>query len=289
MANENEVINLALPTDAISVAMSEAFVVRAIGLPLVYTESFAPNTNVLKFRKKGSVTAQTVGEGANYTVDANSELSDASVSCTAEKKVMSTTHTVEQQRFGGQMGQLSRYITEHAAAHARLFDSDLKTLFSSFTNNVTATSTLTKDDILDGRYNVVSNMKGAFSGNLVAMIDHKGANELDKELSDTAATVFANQQNLGILGTAPQGTPKGELFGIQVYETDGLPTDVSDDVGAIFDPSACFAAGVDGSNGFYSEVRFTGNQGLHYELTTWTYFKIVLWNNTAGCGIKSDT
>ena len=125
MANENELSNLQLPTDAISAAMSEAFVAKAFYLPLVYTEEFPDDSKVLKFRKRGSGTAQTVAEGGNYTVDANSEITDSSVSATAEKKVFSTTHTVEQGRFGGIMGKLPRYVDEHSRAIARLFDACL--------------------------------------------------------------------------------------------------------------------------------------------------------------------
>lgn len=288
MANENELSNLQLPTDAISVAMSEAFVAAAFYLPFVYTEEYPDDTKLIKFRKRGSGTAQTVAEGGNYSVGAGSEITDTSVDATAEKKVFSTTHTVEQGRFGGIMGRLPRYTQEHARAIARLFDADVKTLHSSFTNNVTATATLTEDDVLDAIYNVENASDGAYSGMLAGVISHKQASDLRKVLAATSATVFSSQQSAGLLGPIAPASVK-EYLGVNFIATSGLPTDTGDDVGAIFDPSLCFAAGVDGRGGFESEVLFKGNQGLHYEFTTWTYWKAVLWNNTAGSGLLSDS
>lgn len=288
MANENELSNLQLPTDAISVAMSEAFVAAAFYLPFVYTEEYPDDTKLIKFRKRGSGTAQTVAEGGNYSVGAGSEITDSSVSATAEKKVFSTTHTVEQGRFGGIMGRLPRFTQEHARAIARLFDADVKTLHSSLSNTQTATATLTAADVLDALQQVEEAADGAFSGTAVGTISHKQANDLRKVLAAVTATPFSSQLSAGLLGPIAPANVK-EYLGVNFIATSGLPTDTGDDVGAIFDPSLCFAAGVDGRGGFESEVRFVGNQGLHYEFTTWTYWKAVLWNDTAGVALKSDS
>lgn len=282
--------NTVHPTDAVSAAMSPAFVNATMGLGLVYSEPFDPNTNVKKFRKSGSGTAQTVAEAANFTYGTTTEITDSSTSVTAAKKVFASKHSVESLKFGDAAATFDRYLGEHGGALGRLFDTDLKALFSSITNVVTATTTLTKDDVLEARYNIRSSTKGAFSGMLVSMLDFKGAYELDKVLTDTAAAAFNQQVPLGYIGVAKTNPAhyKGSLFGIDFYETDGLSTVSSDDIAAVWDPTLGFCAGVD-TSGFQSESIFAGSQGVYFELTSWAFWKVALWNDTACSGLRSDT
>lgn len=291
MAFETELGNLITIGNAVSSAMGAAFVNKAQGLSLVYTEPFAANTNVLKFQVAGSLTAETVAESTDYTYSANSELTDSSVSCTAKKSVLGTKITVEAARFGGGSARLDRIAAEHGAAHARLFDADLKALFSSISTGVTATTILTKDNLIDARYNVVSGIKGAFSGRLVAMLDYKGVAEIQKELTNISASAFGNMENLGILGLPSTADGyAGNLVGIDIYQTDGLPTSGGDDVGCVWDPLNTFAAGVDGIDGINNTLKDPAAiNGLSQEILTWTFFKVVEWRDAGGCRVLSDT
>lgn len=292
MANEHILANFVGPTDVVAAIMSPAFVGSAVGMPLVAKQMFPRDTNTIEFPKLDSVTAQTVSELGNFSHGASTELEDTSVTCTAEKKVMATVHSVESQRFKGSLAQVERFLREHSAALGRLFDANLKTLFSSVATQVTATTTLNKDVFIDARYNIESSMLDAFSGQLVAMVDHKGLSEVQKELTDTVAPWVTQTQDLGILGiTAPQA-PKGEIMGVPTWAVSGLPTSGSDDVGCMWDRNYAFAAGVEGNAErvpFSYEVLFKGSQGVSYELTSWTFWKLVEWNDTAACGMLSDT
>lgn len=291
MAYETELANLITIGNAVSAATGKAFVNGAQGLSLVYTEPFPDNTNVIKFAVEGSYTAETVAESTDYSYSASSEYTETSVSCTAKKSVLGTKITVEAARFGAGRARLERQALLHGQAHARLFDADLKALFSSIAGGVTATSTLVKDNLIDARYSVVAAMKGAFSGKLVAMLDYKGVSEIQKELTSITATAFGNMQMLGVLGMPnPANGYAGNVVGIDVYQTDGLPTSGSDDIGCVWDPSACFAAGVDGRDGLNNTLKDPAAiNGLSTEILTWTWWKIVEWRDTAGCRVLSDT
>lgn len=289
MAYEQELSNFARQTDVVSAAMSEAFVAQSIGLGLVYSEAFPAGVNVVKFRKAGYGTAQTIAELGNFTYGSDTEITDSSVSATAAKKVFASKHSIESLQYGGPSASYERFGREHGGALSRLFDANLKTLFSGIATTVTASTTLTKDNILDARYNVVKSMKGAFSGNMVAVLDYKGANELSKELTSSTGTAFVQQVDLGVVGIPQSNGYAGSLLGVDIFQTDGLPTSSSDDVACVFDPMNAFAAGVDGVQSFNSELIFVGSQGGYFEMTSWGFWHIVEWNDTAACALLSDT
>lgn len=289
MPFETELGNFVIPTDAISAGIAPNFVAASVGLGLVYSEPLPENTNVLKFRKAGKVTAAALAESTAQTYSADHELTDSSVSATATKKAIGTKHSVESLRFGTVEALPARAESEHGMALARLFDSELKTLFSSLSQTVTATSVLTKDDLLDARYQVVAGAKGASTGRLVSMVDYKGANELTKELTDTAGAAFVSQVNLGSIGVPQANGYAGQLMGVEIYQTDGLPTDSGDDVGAVWDAGLCFAAAIDGG-GFETTVDIaTASNGFLVELSSYGFWHIVEWNDAAGCALKSNT
>lgn len=291
MAFETELGNVTTIGNAVSAAMGPAFVNRSQGLPLVYTEVFPDNTNVIKFQVSGNLVAETVAESTDYTYSANSELTDSAITCTAKKAVVGSKLTVEAVRFGQPGANLARIAQNAGEAHARLFDADLKALFPSIATTVTATTILTKDNLIDARYNIVNSMKGAFSGKLVAMLDYKGVGEIQKEITSTTAACFGNMQLLGVLGMPVQGNGYcGNLLGIDIYQTDGLATTGGDDQACVWDPMNCFAAGIDGTNGFYNSLKDPAAiNGISTEFLTWAFFKIVEWRDLAGCMVRSDT
>lgn len=291
MANEVLITDLITVGNAVSAVTGKAFVNGAAGLPLVHAEVFPNDTNLIKFAVEGSLTAETVGEATDYSYSASSDYNETSISCTAKKSVLGTKITVEAARFGAGRARLERIAELHGAAHARLFDSDLKALFSGIATGVTAATTLIKDNLIDARYNVVASMKGAFSGKLVGMFDYKGVSEIQKELTSITASAFGNMEMLGILGMPNPGNGyAGSIVGIDIYQTDGLPTSGGDDVACVWDPTSCFAAGVDGRDGLNNTLKDPAAiNGLSTEILTWTWFKIVEWRDTAGCRVLSDT
>lgn len=291
MSYESELGNLITIGNAVSSLLGESFVNGAQGLSLIQTEPFPDNTNVVKIPIDGILTAETVAESTDYTYSASSELTETSITCTAKKTVLGTKITVEAARFGANRARLDRIAAKHGQAHARLFDADLKALFSSIATGVTASTVLIKDNLIDARYNIVSAMKAAFSGKLVGMFDFKGVSEIQKELTSISASAFGNMELLGVLGMPNPGNGyAGNVVGIDIYQTDGLPTSSSDDVACVWDPSACFYAGVDGGEGLNNTLKDpSAINGLSTEVLTWTFFKIVEWRDTAGCRVLSDT
>lgn len=279
--------------NALSALMGPAFVNHAQFLSLVRTEPFPDTSNVLKVPIGGYLTAANLGELSNYSYSASptSELLDTSVSCTAEKAIVGSRFSVEADRFAKPWANLPRIATEQGSAHGRLFDANLKTLFSSVTNVVTATTTMTKDNILDALYNIQAAMKGAFSGSLVMAGHYKAVSEIRKELTSITATAFSNMELLGLIGKPTPGKNYvGNFAGVDVYQTDGLPTTGGDNISCVWDPMHAFYAGVDGINGFRTSLKEpSAINGVAWELLTWTFFKVIAWRDTAACAIRSDT
>lgn len=288
MANETILSGFVGIGNAISALMSPAFVNASVGLNLVTTETFADSSNVLKFRKSGALTAEALAEATAYTYSSSSVLTDASVSLTASKGVVASKVTVEALRFGTGAANLPRVATEHGEALARLFDTSWFALFSSITNAVTAATTLTKDNLLDAVYNIQSSMKGAQSGRLAAVLHWKGKNEIEKELTSISAPAFSNPRLIEMVGAVPQPNGFVGTFGIvDVYASTGMPTASSDNVQCVFHPMYAFAAGLGGS--FETQVDPpNATNGYVHEVSSWMFYSVGIWNNTAACKLASD-
>lgn len=291
MSFETEQGNFAVEANAVSALMGPEFVNASQFMPLVQTETFADSSNTIHVPISGYLVAETVAESTNYTYSANSELTDTYVAVTAKKAVVGNKFTVEADRFGKPWANLPRISKKMGTSFGRLFDADLKALFPSISTVVTASTILTKDNMSDASYNVFASMKEAASGVLVAALDFKGVNELGKELSNITASAFSNRELLGILGTPGGGyNYKGNLLGIDIYQTDGLATTGGDDQGCVWDPMHAFYAGVDGIEGFRnSQKEPSAINGLTWELLSWTFWKVAIWRNTAACQVRSDT
>ena len=291
MANETELANLIHQTDIVSAVASEALIQNENIFPLIHTQPLPANTNVIKFRKRGSLTAAAGTESTGVTYGAGNEITETAITATATRKDGAAKLTVEAARFnerGSMISAVESVVQEASGALVRLAAADLKTLFSSVSGGVTATSVLTKDDILDARYTVRNGIKSAGSNMLVGMFDYKGVNELDKELTDLGAAAFQSQVDLGMLGIASAGTPRGSLFDVAIYETSGLPTSGSDDVACVWDPMIAFAAGID-TSGMYTYVQDPLPLSPWFEIYVYSFWSIVEWNDAAAVKVLSDT
>lgn len=290
MAFETELANMVHQTDVISSISAEAFTTVDSPWALIRTDTFPDVTNVIQFPKLGKIDAAAGAESTALTYSSAHELTDDSISVTGTRKETAVKMTLEQLRFGGPYNTMERGVQQAVNALSRLAASELKTLFSSVSSSVTATDILTKDNLLDARYTVRSTVKSASRSNkLVGYFDYKGLKELSKELTDTSASAFTGQVSLGIIGDATPGTPKGELFDIVLFETDGLPTASTDDVACVWDPSLGFCAGVDGINGFQYEITRPTSQTPWFELYAYTFWNIKEWHDGGCVRVLSDT
>jgi hypothetical protein len=290
MAFETELANIINQTDVVSGMAVEAFTTQDTVWPLILTDIFPDTTNVIKFRKGGKLEAAAGTQSTALAYSANHEIVETATTVAGTRKETAVKITLEAERFGGPYAQVERGVQEAMSAFGRLSSAELKTLFSSISGAVTATTVLAKDNILDARYTVVSSVKNkTVSPKLVGYFDYKGMNEIAKELTDTSASAFVGQIDLGVLGIATGGKPKGELFDVIMFETDGLPTDSGDDVGCVWDPNKAFCAGVDGIDGFRYIATPPNSQNPWWELYFWTFWHMAEHNDTAAVRVKSDT
>jgi len=286
MANETERANVVAPTDVISQGISAALVPNVVVMPLIYTEDLPTGTNLKKMRKAGSLTAETIAESNAYTFSASSEYTETSVNATAAKSVVISKATVELQQFSDTMS-LDKLTEEQGKALARAVDAKPKALFSGLSQTVTSTNILTVADLMQAAYLVQSGTSGVSGGQLRGVLDFKGVNEIRKEIVASGAAVFSQESMTSLLsGIVQLNGYVGSIPGVDLFATNGLPTDSSDDVGAVFDPNICFAGIVGVVD---NRSVWKGSEGLFDEMTAWIFSAYVEWNDAAGCGVKSDT
>lgn len=278
--------------NAISALMSPALKEAAIWLNLVHAETCPSTTNVIKFRKSGSLIAEAVSEGAVYIPsDTNSDINDTSVTATAAKVAVGSPLSAEAVRFGAGAADTVRVAGEQGRAIARKFDDDCLALVDSITNVATATAGMDSDTLLTGQYNVLNSLVPP--GPLAAVLDFKGVHELRKHVANSGSAIYASQYNSPIFGTPQPNNFVGNYLGIDIYQTTGLSTTGSDDQGVIFNPRYAFAAALGGS--IESQVYFTGAgvadqiPGISWYVISWMFYNVVVWNNTAACELRSDT
>jgi hypothetical protein len=289
MADDYHVLlaNSAHPTDVVSDGITAALAEKVKVVPFVKAEDLPTNTAVKLFRKDGSVTGETISEAGAYSYSANGEVTQSSVSATAIKTCVCTKITVE----GIQFGTISEadIPAYHSAGIGRALDDEIVALFSGFTGNtLTCTSTLTAEDILQGAYKVNASYCARDGQNLVGFFDYKGVYEILKQLVQAGGTAFANESQISLLkGASRNNGYRGSLPGVDIYETDGLPTTGSDDQALVFNPDLAFG-------GMYGPSVQTwripvGSSGFHVEYASWLFHKVIEWNDTAGACIRSDT
>lgn len=291
MANANDigVADNVTIGNAVSAVASPAFVSKAKALPLVYKEVFPANSGgVIKFRKADYAVGEEVAESTDYTYGANGEVIETSVTCTQTKKVSGSRLSVEHQAFAGPYNGLDGYVQKNGEALGRTFDAELIALFSGLTNQV-INATCSVDALLDAQYYISNSMQDAFSGKLVAFVNAKAVTALQKELSSTAATAFGNLGMLGLLDVKPGAGYKGNCAGVDIYQATGFGTSTTFDIGGVWDPEWCFAAGVTGQNFAMEIERPRAANGIATGILLWTFFKIVEWNDGAGVEFQFAT
>lgn len=285
MAFETERGNIVTPTDVVSDAISAALVQRTILFPLVYTEDLPDNTPTKKFRKAGSLTAAEVAESAAWTFGAGSEYTETSASATATKFACVSKLTVEADRFTPVSPD--KLYQEQGAAIARDVEGEIKTLFSGFSNAVTATSIATVADILQALYLVQSGTSGVSDGMLAGVFDYKAIMEIRKEIVASGASHYVQPNQTTLLaGIAADSGYVGDVPGVNCYQTNGLPTDTGDDVNLVFDPALAIAGMV---GPIQTRQSWKGSEGFFDELASYLFSDFVEWNDAAACAVKSDT
>lgn len=278
--------------NAVSALISPAFVKSAIFLSLVNAQTCSPGTNVIKFRISGSLTAEAVADSVVYTpTDANTLLTDTSVTATATKVVSAGVWSVESEAFGAGSSNRARYSAELGAALARKFDADCITLIDSITNVATATSTMDTDTLNTGVYNIENS--NVPPGPLVAVMSPRQVNDLRKLVANSGAAIYSTQYNSPFFGPPQANRFQGNFLGVDIYQTTGLTATGGDTQGAIFNPKYFFGAAMGSGIGVNEEFTGTGvalnKPGFSTILSSWMFYNVVVWRNAAACELRSDT
>lgn len=278
--------------NSISVMMAPAFVKSAIFMNLVVAETCSNASQSIKFRKSGSLIAESVAEGAVYIPsDANSDINDTSVTVTAAKVAVLSSLSVEAMRFGGGAANVPRVSDEQGRAIARQFDAACITLIDSVTNVATATSTMDTDTLFTGQMNIEN--ANCPPGSLVAVMSPKQANELRKLVANSGASIWNSQYNSPLFGAPQANNFIGNFLGIDIYQTTGLTTTGGDTQGVIFNPNYAFAAAMGGA--IDSHVYWSGAgvasqvPGFCWVVDSHMLFGVGIYNDTALCELRSDT
>jgi hypothetical protein len=233
--------------NGISASIGPAVKAATVGLNLVSVAQFPTDANSIKWRKSGALTAEVVAEGAAYTpTDANSDITDTSVTTTAVKVMVSSPITAEAMRFGAGGGTVERFSGEQGRAISRKFDADLFALFTGASQIATAASAMDADTLLLGQFNLEASEVPLTR--LAAVLSAKQIHELRLDAKNTTGASYMSQVNLSILGGTPQANNfVGNYLGIDIYRGFGLPTVTTRTAGAIFDTQLGFCCGVGGT------------------------------------------
>lgn len=287
VANITEFSNSVTIGNALSKVASPALVKATCMMNLIYTENLPAGTLTVKFVKKGSLTGATLAESTALAPDANGELTDTSVSATIAKCAVVSGLSVEAETFGNI--DLARLGEEQGGGIGRFVDNDALSLFSGLSVSVTSLSVLTIDDIMLGQFNIYNGNCPDQNVMLQCVLHPKAHYNIKKELVQSGASVWTNQQFLSILQTNPQpNCYVGSLPGIaDVYATTGQATSGGDTQDAIFHPMWCFAGAF--APAPVTWVKQKGAEGFYTEVASYYFYDVLEWNDACGVLLNSDT
>lgn len=287
MANETELSNIAHQTDVISDGISAALLQDIVVVPQIRSEDLPSGTATKLFRKNGSLVAQSLAESSTYSYSANSELTQTTVSVTATKIVVVSKFSVEAQTFSGL--DIAGIIAEQGPALARLLDDNVLALFSGFTSNTAPDtgSALTVEGLMEGAYRVAAAGARRVGRNLTAIVEHKGAFEIKKQLVQSGASVFAQPEMATLVrGVEQPNGYQGSLPGMDVFSTDGIPVTSSNDDNLVFNPDIAFAA-------MYGPVvtmaPIWDPTLFAWIISSYVFSGVAEWNDAAACRVNADS
>lgn len=282
LSNSNTLGNL------LSIAASPALVKTPVMMANMTLENLPSGTNVVKFRKNGSLTGALVAESTANAVDSNGELTDSSISATAAKAIVVSGLSVEEQQFG--YITLDRIATEQGTAIGRYVDNDALSMASGLATSVTCASVATVDDLMLAQMNIYNSNCPNQEVPLSAILGPRAVYNIKKDILQSGGTPWANPAMLDIFAGAPVkangliGTIPG--FG-NVFQTTGFATSSGDDVQMVIHPIWCLA-------GIFASAPVTwvqnrGAEGFYTEVASYYFYDVIEWNDLCGVKFLSDT
>ena len=286
VANVTEFANSSTVSDVMSRLVAPALVKRVCMMNHMALDDLPQGTQTSNVTRRGSLSsAAIVAESTGVAI--NAELTDTQTQFQIAKAALVSALSVEALQFGNITPQ--RMADEHAADIARFVDNDALSLFTGFTNSVTATSTLTQDDLELAAFSIynsdVPNPEMTFS----CILSHRGHLNIKQEIRATGASAYRNESFLSVLQTNPQPNCfVGNIPGIgDIYATSGHQVSASDTVQAVLHPMWALAGAFAPSPVTWSDNK--GSEGFYLEQASYFFYDVIEYNDAAGTQVLSDT
>lgn len=241
MALETEYGNFVTVEEELTALIKPAFEAKAVTRFMLWVETLKGQAKTKEFRKGGSLTASTPGEGVAPT---KQELTDTVTAITAQEAVVWTELTRFAELLVGSEST-RRLAQEMALALARHFDNSVLALASSVTAEAGTTATaLDEDDILDGIYTLEN---ADAIGDIAGVVSPKGGKDLRSAFkSNTAVSMNSIAQRGLENGQYNERKYLGDILGIPFFSSTQVYNDGTDDYGMLITP---YAIGVTEANG----------------------------------------
>jgi hypothetical protein len=279
-------ITVAAAVDAEIVPMFTSASIMA-GLVAPFAVGMA-NTNAKRLPKSGSITASVVSESNAASPQV---LTDTSVLLTLQKAVVVTKPTIEAVRFATNGTNVQRHAALSAQACSVKFDTDALALATSVTLNVDTGAAATVAGLQQAAYSV-RNGNIPYS-NLAFVGNYKQLYQIEGDIRSSGNAIYGNPNfSLGAVNsTQARMGFKGQLFGVDLYETGVNATASSNNVGLVFNPQLAIAALYPAGSAPGFETSISEELGFLESVSfikTIMWYQVALYNDAAACRLLSD-
>jgi hypothetical protein len=283
---EIKLANMATPTDVVSTVISRGLVDKVVLVPFVFAEDLPVGTAVKKARKDVELGApETVTEAGNYTYEAaKSNFTQGSVSLTTGKSVIASRITAEAYQFSELTDQ--QVIDKQSRSLSRGLDAAIKALAAGFSQEIEIGGPMNAESLLEAVALISAGNAADDNSPLVAALTPTQVFQIQKQLIQSGASAWSNIQMLSLLQTLeqPNGYAGSLPGGVDVFRTNGMPTESTEVTAMVFNPALAFF-------GVYGPVQVhrTGmsSQGVYEEILSFIFNQVAEWNDAAGVGVTS--
>jgi hypothetical protein len=285
MANETEYSNFQTVAAYVEANAIPHFRSAAIMPGLCKLINFRNDSDSVKLRKAGSLTATAATESTDHSVSEYTETSPATLTA-AQVKVYAEVSD-KALKFSGHNWQ--ELAVEAGRAIAQKFDVDAMALFDAFNGGTqvgTSGADCSPEILLQASYTVRAQ---AVPGQLVYVLHPTQVYDVQSDLITSGASVWTNETRLDILNGQPPASNGyiGSFNGIPVYESTNTE---SVNVGADW-AGACFVAGLALAAGFAGGIEVESDRNIKKGVTA---VAVTLWydvkeaSDVAGVSIETD-
>lgn len=272
----------------LSAGAAPEFAKASILPALVYSEDMPEGmgTAAKAFRSEGAIADPSAVLAEATATSLGTAKADTVSVATAAKAVVAQGVAIEKIKYT--MSTLEGYSAAMARAISRFVDDDILDLFPSLTDQVDCAGDVTVDYLDEARLLIEENNCPGMNQNMAVVLSSRGARQLKADIRSSGGSAFMSERFLSIFdGNVQSNGFVGSLPGHDIFSTPSGFTDVSgQNAQAVFHPSYCFAGIFDPSVSMIANLK--GVEGLYWELVSYYFWDVVIWNNGAGCELLSS-